>query len=170
MGIYPDQHGVHSPSWMHTLKRRTTPHLALVRKSLSSGVTTSARNMVAQRWCPPARGGLVEPVPDICSSQSKFSKRGCLRRVLLWAVGTEGLRSVTVWQGSIAQATRTVSCAQGNGTRSPLPNLAPRGWPWSVPGYYSGKEEVWPANLKTSCWASMVPFTGLEMKPHSKSV
>lgn len=152
MGIYPDHHGVHSPSWMHTLIRRTTPHLALVRNSLSSGVTTSARNMAAQQWCPPARGGLEEPGPDIRSNRSKLGKRVCCRRVLL-----SGLLRVTVWQASIALTTRTVSCAQGKGTRSPIPNLAPRGWPASALGYYSGREQVWPANLKTNCWVKMAP-------------
>lgn len=171
MGIFPDRHGVHSPSWMHTLIRRTTPHRALVRNSLSSGVTTSARNMAAQQWCPPARGGLEEPVPDIRSGQSKFGKRGLLETSsTLWAVSTEGLLSATVWQESITQATRTVSCAQGKGTRSPHPNLAPRGWLSSVPGYYSSKEVVWPASLKTNCWANMAPVSGVEVTPYTKSV
>lgn len=34
---------------------RTSPHLALVRNSLSSGVTTSARNMARQWSLPPAK-------------------------------------------------------------------------------------------------------------------
>lgn len=45
----------HSPSWMRTLMRRAAPPLALARNSLSSGVTTSARNMAGQRSLPPAR-------------------------------------------------------------------------------------------------------------------
>ncbi|CAB1459519.1 unnamed protein product [Pleuronectes platessa] len=45
----------HSPSWMRTLMRRNAPPLALARNSLSSGVTTSARNMAAQQCLPPAR-------------------------------------------------------------------------------------------------------------------
>lgn len=45
----------HSPSRMHTLRRRTAPHLALARNSLSSGVTTSTRNMATQQSLPPAR-------------------------------------------------------------------------------------------------------------------
>lgn len=45
----------HSPSWMRTLMRRTNPHLALARNSLSSGVTTSARNMASQQSFPPAK-------------------------------------------------------------------------------------------------------------------
>lgn len=58
---------------MHTLIRRTAPHLALARNSLSSGVTTSARNMAAQSRLPPARGGREEPVPNMRSSQGKSS-------------------------------------------------------------------------------------------------
>lgn len=46
--ILPTMLPGHSPSWMRTLMRRTSPHLALVRNSLSSGVTTSARNIASQ--------------------------------------------------------------------------------------------------------------------------
>lgn len=45
----------HSPSRMHTLRSRTAPHLALARNSLSSGVTTSTRNMARQQSLPAAR-------------------------------------------------------------------------------------------------------------------
>lgn len=45
----------HSPSWMRTLMRRTAPPFARARNSLSSGVTTSARNMAGQQSLPPAR-------------------------------------------------------------------------------------------------------------------
>lgn len=45
----------HSPSRMRTLMRRTAPPLALARNSLSSGVTTNARNMASQQCLPPTR-------------------------------------------------------------------------------------------------------------------
>lgn len=65
----------HSPSWMRTLMRRTDPPLALARKSLSSGVTTSARNMAGQQSLPPAkhcsrRGG------GLCVERQKTKQTG----------------------------------------------------------------------------------------------
>lgn len=72
-------------------------------------------------------------------SQISAPVKGKVQQVRLlwrcWALQTvsTGLPSVT---GGIAQATRTVSCAHGKATWSPLPNLAPRGR-LLAPGYYS---------------------------------
>lgn len=140
-----------SPSWMHTLMRRTTPHLALARNSLSSGVTTSARNMATQQWLPPARGcsrGINEGKnkkkqkinqedwrsENIQSSQDKPRSRKListssdkkeLSEVLLWVLSCWVCVRVS---GDIAQPNRTVSCSHREGTWSPLPILAPTGW------------------------------------------
>lgn len=68
----------HSPSRMHTLRRRTAPHLALARNSLSSGVTTSTRNMATQQSLPSARSCSrrgwwrgMNKAPDISSPVKK---------------------------------------------------------------------------------------------------
>lgn len=141
-GHLPEHHGIHLPSWMHTLIRRTAPHRALARNSLSSGVTTSARNMAAQQCLPPARGGREE------QSQISAPVKGKVQQIRLrWRCSalqtvSTGLLSVT---GGKAQATRTVSCAHGKATRSPLPNLAPRGR-LLAPGYYSTSVTCRPKN------------------------
>lgn len=168
MGIYRDHHGVHSPSWMHTLIRRTTPHLALVRNSLSSGVTTSARNMAAQQWCPPARGGLEEPVPDIRSSQSKFGKRGCCRRVLL--SGRSVLKDCWVRLCDRGLSLKQLGQYHVTGRGNPItsPKFSSQGLT-VVSGWVLQRKrdlQTW----KNSCWANMAPFTGVEMKTHNRSV
>lgn len=135
----------HSPSRMHTLRRRTAPHLALARNSLSSGVTTSTRNMATQQSLPPARScsrrgwwrgmnkapDISSPVKKRCGPASRPAvKYPVLQMKTFSDHSSRGAVCVQtcsecVWMydgsvgGGITQATGAVSCARGEGTWSP---------------------------------------------------
>lgn len=145
----------HSPSRMHTLRRRTAPHLALARNSLSSGVTTSTRNMATQQSLPPARScsrrgwwrgmnkapDISSPVKKRCGPASRPAVKYPVLQIKTFSDhSSRGAPCVSRLVQSVCERTGagggghhssnwgSIMCTRWGNLITSLPNLAPTGW------------------------------------------